>query len=512
MLVLFKFLFILVSISITFLLQNASNFKNEAVISFLHLLKVHGDDPEDPGPELTVLVYMNNTEGDGKDLPDVTGSNIKDKVNREVNAGMDADNPENFGKCIIEGLGVKSCVVMRGPIIGEQDKLQKKEIQTITKLHEFDFRKPVVTVRRCSKIGPGMPTKVASTVIKAKYAATVINQKHLDGKGRPINTSSKPVVTPETMTKKAEEKNMAGKELTMYEYQRKTYIQTWGMETLESFQPASGKGKASHTLLTRMEIPVFTERLLALAEKTKWSQLDATLQNSLRMGFALPVWGEGKNSSTVETKAFVRKLFVLGQKTKKVTAADAVIRMQLEVDATGKPMFNETLFLDEDQIKGIFSSTNRSLKRGLPIPLVVVGVDKDDEDNGEDKQTFEDSLATYEIRDQALTIDKDSEEIKNDLEQNEEESMQHPIKVAGEDLCMIAERMDLLISVDSVLAKHTLQQTAAIFEKIEKDALDDMDEPPAKKPRLTKKRKKELIWNFVKKHCNCVSFSRFPPY
>ena len=40
--------------------DNASNFKNESVISFLRALKIPG---KEPGNELTVAVYMFNEEG-----------------------------------------------------------------------------------------------------------------------------------------------------------------------------------------------------------------------------------------------------------------------------------------------------------------------------------------------------------------------------------------------------------------------------------------------------------------
>lgn len=40
--------------------DNASNFKNESVVSFLRSLKVPG---KEPGNELTVAVYMTNESG-----------------------------------------------------------------------------------------------------------------------------------------------------------------------------------------------------------------------------------------------------------------------------------------------------------------------------------------------------------------------------------------------------------------------------------------------------------------
>ena len=62
-------------------------------------------------------------------------------------------------------------------------------------------------------------------------------------------------------------------------------------------------------LLERMELPIFSQTLKDIAVATKRSPLNKTLQSTLKIGFALPVWGEGKNSPTKEAKQFVEDLF-----------------------------------------------------------------------------------------------------------------------------------------------------------------------------------------------------------
>ena len=66
--------------------------------------------------------------------------------------------------------------------------------------------------------------------------------------------------------------------------------------------------------------------------------------------------------------------------------------------------------------------------------------------------------------------------------------------------------MNMKLSVDSILAEHTKQQTEAIFEKLEKFEIDSSEEPPPKK-RRTKLREKKLIFSYVKQNCDCVAYS-----
>ena len=487
--------------------DNASNFKNETVVSFLHSLKI-GDIP---GEELKVVNYMNNSPGDGKDKCDSAGAGAKDKVNREVNSlEVDADTPSKFAYAMVRGDGMKNSVVMLGPIIGKQETIENKQIPTISKIHDIWMKPGGVLIRRCCKIGEGQFVKIAPRKIDTFYRGKVINGHHLDKDGRPIDCSDRPV---EKSTVKHNKGNPeeTDEKLTMYQYIRKAFIQSWGMESLQDSQPEVQMG--GRILLQKMELPPFTPRLLALAQNTKMTMLNSTLQGSLLVGYALSIWGAGKNPITDEARAFVQALFEKGQVTKPVPAADAVIMMQNKTDGSGVPVFDESSFLDTDQIKSIFGTTSRKRKRSLTDPKnpknpkkARVGIDFDDEDNGEAKQEFEQQLADYEVRDQDAAIQKDSDQIKEDLEKNAVNCDQHPIKVASVDFCQIAERMNMKLSVDTILAEHTKQQTEAIFEKLEKFEIDTSDEPPPKK-RRTKLREKKLIFSYVKQNCDCVAYS-----
>ena len=127
----------------------------------------------------------------------------------------------------------------------------------------------------------------------------------------------------------------------------------------------------------------------------------------------------------------------------------------------------------------------------------------DDQDNGEAKQTLEDEVAEYELHDRAAAINQDADRIQADLENNSMESNQHPIRIRGVDLCQIAEKLDLMMSVESVLSKLTKEQSDTIYDKAEKDETENSGEPPAKK-RRTKSRKHQLIFQYVKNNCNCI--------
>ena len=65
------------------------------------------------------------------------------------------------------------------------------------------------------------------------------------------------------------------------------------METLKDIQPDVELG--GRILLEKMDSPVFPQQLLEVAEKTKWSELNSTLQSSLPVGNALQLWGDGRN-------------------------------------------------------------------------------------------------------------------------------------------------------------------------------------------------------------------------
>jgi hypothetical protein len=297
------------------------------------------------------------------------------------------------------------------------------------------------------------------------------------------------------------------KRLSIKDFASHKYIQRFGMETVEDFQPDFDMG--GKYLLERMELPIFSQTLKDIAVATKRSPLNETLQSSLKVGFALPNWGEGKNSPTKEAKKFVEDLFEQGQKQKPVPAADAVVLMQEKLDSTGAPMFDASTFLDEDQIKSMFGTISHSRKRSLtgarkPGSVTdTVGVDFDDEDNGEDKQAFENALAHAAAEDETAAAGQDAVRIQNDLETADDaDSDEHPIKIGEVNLCEIAEKIDWALNVDKQLSNLTKQQQEAILAIIEGDKY----EPPVKRQR-TMKKMKSSIFDYVRKTCYCVAFS-----
>ena len=173
--------------------DNASNLKNEVVVSFLNSFRYCG---ENGGPELKVVHYMNNAPGYGKDSCDPSGALAKAKVEKEVNSMvMDADNPKNFANALVHGNGIINSVIMLGPIVGFQAKLgdDQRRISAITKLHDFEFTQDGVTIRRCCKIGEGEDVTLEPLTITTEYHAEVVNSHHLEN-GRPKYSSSKPVM------------------------------------------------------------------------------------------------------------------------------------------------------------------------------------------------------------------------------------------------------------------------------------------------------------------------------
>ena len=141
----------------------------------------------------------------------------------------------------------------------------------------------------------------------------------------------------------------------------------------------------------------FSQRLKDIAVHTKYSK-EGSLRENFQVGFALPVWGDGKNTPTKPTKKFVEELFNQGLVTKPVSPDDAVTMMWEKIDPkTGDPMFNENTYLDSEQIKAMFGTISRqtrkrsnsgSKKPDLLSETSLVGIDFDDVDNGRESKCW----------------------------------------------------------------------------------------------------------------------------
>ncbi|MCP3849734.1 MAG: hypothetical protein GY694_05790, partial [Gammaproteobacteria bacterium] len=304
--------------------DNASNFKNEMVMSVLHDLKV--ESKQLGGQPVTVANYMFNSAGDGKDICDITAANINAKAEKEVNSGdCNTDTPANFAKAIALGNGVINSVLMLGPIVspkGGQQKLEDKLIPSISKIHDFEMTPKGAKVRHVCKVGEGLSVRMAKVKVETFYKAEIMNKEHLEANGQPKRRTTIPIEKAggHANSKKKGKTHDPKKRLSIPDFASHKYIQRFGMETVEDFQPDFDMG--GKYLLERMVVPIFSQKLKDIAVATKRSPLNEMLQSSLKVGFTLPVWGEGKNSPTKEAKKFVEDLFNQGQEQKPVPAAD----------------------------------------------------------------------------------------------------------------------------------------------------------------------------------------------
>ena len=113
---------------------------------------------------------------------------------------------------------------------------------------------------------------MATVVIKAIYHGEVMNKHHLDSFERPINSSRRPVQIKDGAIKTNNgSQEETDENLTMYQYVRQSFIQSWGMETVQDYQPDVQLG--GKLLLQKMDLPEFTQRLLQIAQATKMSPL-----------------------------------------------------------------------------------------------------------------------------------------------------------------------------------------------------------------------------------------------
>ena len=83
---------------------------------------------------------------------------------------------------------------------------------------------------------------------------------------------------------------------------------------------------------------------------------------------------------------------------------------------------------------------------------------------------------TWELRFQKRLSHKFRRNIETDLDNNFD-SDEHPIRVAGVDICFIAEKIFFALNVNKELTKLSKEQKEALFAKFD----DDTDRPPPQK-------------------------------
>ena len=247
--------------------------------------------------------------------------------------------------------------------------------------------------------------------------------------------------------------------------------------------------------------------MLQIQTKTAYSLVSSSLKE-LEPGHALPVWGAGTNEITQDAKDYIEEIFMKGEQTKAMLPSEVVVMMQDAVDpTTGEPLFNENTYLDKDQIKGQFATLSRKKKESTSAKgqakrsrtslstSKTAGVDYVDEDNGIEQQEIEETMDRIEIAEEAAAMENDANQIHNLFESPE--SDKHPIKVLGEDICAIGEK--IMLSVGNPLSGYSKAQIQSFLEKIA---------PTESKKKHTKRQLDRIFADFVRENCWCCSFIR----
>ena len=252
--------------------------------------------------------------------------------------------------------------------------------------------------------------------------------------------------------------------------------------------------------LKTLDLPYFPQSLLAFAIATKWSVIvDQTLQQSLTEGFALPIWGIGKNKIIAEARQFVKQIFNDGQKTRPAVASEVVTLMQEKKNILGQSMFDKDSFLDEDQIKSLFSAFSRGKKRAL------VDDEKEEEDNLEEKQDEEEDLEDQDLVENVVLATGAIEQVKTDLDHAMEDSDTHPITFDGLIYCNMAES---ILKKLSPLDKLTKEELRTIVAKIEAEEVLSQDLKGKRKRNKTLSRLASAIVAYVEDNCWCCAFQQ----
>ena len=479
--------------------DNASNLKNEMMIKFLTGLCVRSD-PQNLDEEPLKCKGMSPSQPqDGKDLADLGVALANAKIQKVVDGGFSIDNPRNQAEALVDGDGLANCIVMLGDLVSHQDPIKKKKLPTITKLGDFKIKDNKVNVKRLSGIGAGKVVELEPLDVTAKYKAVVMNKPHQIKDGKPTKRTRNPLDKSRPTTSAGDQPHRdESKKLSMMEYFKQGHVQNYSMDQIKEYQPEIGIGAKS--LLQRIDEPSFSENLLQLKSSTKLTPLDWTLKD-LPVGHALSVWGGGKNKISDAARKYLTDIYMVGELSRAVPASEVYRRMQEEIDVeTGLPLFNAETFCDEDQITGVWSglgkpkpstTTPTAAKRQATstVPQAIAGVDFQD-GSGESDQVLEQALQSMEVREQEAAFNQDTIQIQNFLD---DQSDADPIVVAGENLCVIAESINLCIG--KLVEKLSLEKKQSIVDEIEPNK--------GKGKNLVKNNRmlRKAIFSYVKTKC-----------
>lgn len=236
---------------------------------------------------------------------------------------------------------------------------------------------------------------------------------------------------------------------------------------------------------------------MAFAIATKWSLIvNQTLQESLEEGFALPVWGLGKNKISDEARQWLIKIFNDGQKSRPAIASNVVILMQGMKNLLGEPMFDKDSYLDEDQIKSLFSAFSRGKKR-------LLEEEQENLDNSEEKQEEEEAFGDRQLLENAVLANEALNEVEEDLKNDEANSDSHPITHEGLDYCAIARS---ILKKLSPLDRLTKVELRSIVTKIDAEEILTQDLAGVRKRKKTLTRLGSSLVDYIRQQCWCCLF------
>ena len=451
--------------------DNATNLKNEMLIKFLAGLNVRSDPTNLDEEPLNCKGMSPSQPQDGKDLADLGVALANAKIQKVVDSGFSIDNPCCQALALVEGDGLANCIVMLGDLVDHQQPIKNKKLPTISKLGDFKIEDNKVNVKRLSGIGKGKVVELDSLDVTAKYNGRVMNKPHQIKDGKPVRQTRNPLDKSRPTTAAGDQPlRDESKKLSMMNYVRQDHVQNYGMNQIKKYQPEVGIGAKS--LLQRIDKPSFSENLLQLQTSTKSTPLEKTLQD-LPVGHALSVWGGGKNKISDAARKYLTDIYMVGELARAVPASEVYRRMQEEIDVeTGLPLFNAETFCDEDQITGVWSglskpkpstATPTTAKRQATstVPQAIAGVDFQDA-SGESDPVLEQARQSMEVREQEAAFNQDTIQIQNFLN---DQSDANPIVVAGENLCVIAESINLCIG--KLVEKLSVEKKQSIVDEIE---------------------------------------------
>ena len=228
--------------------DNAANLKNEILIRYLKDLNY--SPPDSQVEPVKAIGYVPSVAMDGKDMADLRAALCNSKIDQEVNMGFSIDTPRHQAEAICLNGGLANCIVLFGKIIGnKQPPVENKQIQTISKMHEFEFLPDgSVNIRQVASIGPGKPINFDEPFdLKPEYDYEIVNKNDLSEDGVPQNMTRNSLdkSKKKTLVTNQPSGDTANKKLNVMEHFRHGHIQQFGVKQIQEFQPEVDIGATS---------------------------------------------------------------------------------------------------------------------------------------------------------------------------------------------------------------------------------------------------------------------------